>query len=113
MAGTARPGRPRLAGLAGAGGARALVVVLVLVGALSMGSLGTAGSAPGRLVSWGFDGFGLASGQTADQFVAVAASSFHSVGVRADGHLVSWGEDIFVPGLGGSGVVLGTPTDGG
>lgn len=41
-----------------------------------------------------------------DDFVAVAVGAYHATGLRADGTLVSWGDDR-------NGAVSGTPTDGG
>ena len=47
--------------------------------------------AQGSLVSWGYDGYGQVSDTPAGNFFAVAAGSVHSVAIRTDGSLVSWG----------------------
>ena len=42
-----------------------------------------------------------------DDFIAVAAGSYHAVGLRADGSLISWGRDTYGAARGRDGVRLG------
>jgi hypothetical protein len=55
-------------------------------------------------VSWGWDEYSqISDTPSGNDFVAVAASVYHSIALRADGSLVAWGDDKF-------GVISGTPT---
>jgi hypothetical protein len=65
----------------------------------------------GSLVSWGYDHDGEVSGTPAgDDFVAVSAGHVHSVALRSDGSLVSWGlNNYWDTDIPSNGVVASTP----
>jgi len=67
-----------------------LVVGILVFAALSSGA--AAGQA-GTLVAWGWNDYGQCDVPAGDNFVAVSAGWKESLGLRADGSIVAWGDD--------------------
>ncbi|MCD2157947.1 hypothetical protein LQL77_29885, partial [Rhodococcus cerastii] len=87
---------------------------LLVAGALALGGAGTAAAvpegaptaAPGALLSWGIDFNELTEPPTGNDFTAVSAGYVHAVALKADGTLISWGNNRHRQ-------VTDTPTDNG
>ena len=69
---------------------RVVLALLVICSALLVAPV--LGGSPGVIVSWGNDDYGVVSGTPAGTgYTAGAAGSQHSVALRANGSIVSWG----------------------
>ena len=56
-----------------------------------------------RIVAWGSNAVGQCDVPTGDRFVSIASGHYHGVALRAEGWLVSWGDNTY-------GQVDNTPT---
>ena len=71
---------------------------------------GAAAVEAAAIASWGRDYSGLVSDTpNGNDFIAIAAGGAHSMALKSDRSIVSWGSDS-VPFIGYSGVVSDTPT---
>ena len=65
-----------------------LLVIIIVLGSVS-------NALAGYIVAWGPEGHGLViNTPTGNDFVDIAARGYHSLALKADGSIVSWGRDL-------------------
>ncbi|NMD34900.1 MAG: hypothetical protein GYA73_03365 [Planctomycetes bacterium] len=66
--------------------------VLIIIGALALGTTVGLAAEQGRIIGWGSTVVGV---DLSGGFRAVAAGGGHSLGLKADGSIVAWGDNEY------------------